>query len=133
MFDAEQEDREDEAVRVIQRKCRIFIARLRLIKLVRTNYIKKYDRINDNFYYKNKTTGATQVEKPVCLGMDDLADPRSFEAPESYDALDEENMSKTGGYCIAICNNEFPNSNNRIPKIPLNCMEEIDELENLLT
>ena len=110
MFDAEQEDREDEAVRVMQRKARIFIARLRLIKLTRSNYIKKYDRVNDYFYYKNKTNGEILQDKPICLGMDDLEDPRQFEAPEDYDAQDDEGAP--AGYAIVIINSEFSSSDN---------------------
>mgnify|MGYP005992878627 FL=1 len=65
MFDAEQEDREDAAIRVMQRRARLFIAKLKLIKLTRSQYIKKYDRINDIYYYKNKTSGAILSDKPV--------------------------------------------------------------------
>ena len=131
MFDAEQEDREDEAVRVIQRKCRVFIARLRLIKLTRSNYLKKYDRINDYFYYKNKTTGAILRDKPVCLGMDDLPDPREFDAPEGYDAMDEENAAS--GFAIVLVNNEFPSSHGKFPNLPASTVSEFLALEDVLT
>ena len=98
MFDAEEEDRQDEAVRIMQRKARIFIAKMRLKKMTRTNYIKKYDRINDYYYYKNKTTGQIMENKPVCLGMDDLDEPRSFDAPDGYDAGDDETWKGLKGF-----------------------------------
>lgn len=130
MFDAEQEDREDAAIRVMQRRARLFIAKLKLIKLTRSQYIKKYDRINDIYYYKNKTSGAILSDKPICLGMSDLPDPRDFEAPEGYDAQDDDSPV---GFALVVVNDEFPSSGGRLAKLSAVCMEEYFELEDLFT
>ena len=131
MFDAELEDRQDEAVRKIQRKARSYIAKLRLIKLTRANYIKKYDRINDIFFYKNKTSGVILPDKPKCLGMDDLPDPRDFEAPPDYDAMDD--PTAAAGFVLALINEDFPSSSGRLPDLPTSALEEFNELEDVLT
>jgi len=130
MFDAEQEDREDTAVRAIQRRARMFIAKLKLIKLTRSQYIKKYDRINDIYYYKNKTSGAILSDKPICLGMSDLPDPRDFQAPEGYDAQDDDSPV---GFALVVVNDEFPSSGGRLAKLSPVCIEEYNELEDLFT
>ena len=47
--------------------------------------MKIYDKINDEFLYKNKITGVITSKKPVFLGKEDLPEPKSYEAPLNYD------------------------------------------------
>ena len=47
--------------------------------------MKIYDKINDEFLYKNKITGVITSKKPAFLGKEDLPEPKSYEAPLNYD------------------------------------------------
>lgn len=131
-FDLEADDKRDDAARVIQRLSRTFLARIRLRNLVRANYIKKYDRVNERHYYKNKSTGEILNEKPRVLGSDDLPDPRSFVAPENYEVGGEDENMPTG-YALVLCNTEFPRSDGRLPPLPHIVDNEFAELEDILS
>lgn len=131
-FDLAADDKRDDAARVIQRLGRTFLARIRLRNLVRANYIKKYDRVNERYYYKNKSTGEILDEKPRVLGKDDLPDPRSFVAPENYEVGGEDENMPTG-YALVLCNTEFPRSEGRLPGLPAIVDNEFAELEDILS
>ena len=131
-FDLEADDKRDDASRVIQRLARTFLARMRLRKLVRANYIKKYDRTNERHYYKNKSTGEILNQKPRCLGKDDLPDPREFVAPDNYE-VGGEDENPLVGYAMVIMNKEFPRSEGRLPDLPDVVDNEFAELQDILS
>ena len=131
VFDLEAEDKRDDAARIIQRLARMYLAISRLRSMVRANYIKKYDRVNERHFYKNKTTGEILLNKPRVLGSGDLPDPRSFVAPETYDVGDEEGMPV--GYAMVVVNDNFPRSEGRLSSLPLVVQNEFKELEDVLS
>lgn len=81
----EEDERQDVAARKLQTAYRARQARLALKKLIRENYVKLYDRINDQYVYKNKNTKEIFLQKPIFLGNDDLPTPKIFAAPNDYD------------------------------------------------
>lgn len=80
-----EEERQDAAVRLLQNAYRAKRARQLLRELIRQNYVKLLDRSTMTYYYKNKTTGEINASKPIALGNQDLASPRVFIAPLTYD------------------------------------------------
>ena len=131
VFDLEAEDKRDDAARVIQRLARMYLSIARLRAMVRANFIKKYDRVNERHYYKNKSTGEILLNKPRILGSGDLPDPRDFVAPDTYDVGEEEGMPV--GYALVVVNEEFPRSEGRLSRLPLVVKNEFKELEELLS
>ena len=131
MIDFEEEDRNDDAARKIQKLAHTYIAKCRLFKIVCANFVKKFDRVNEKFYYKNKSTGEISFEKPKSLRSGDLEDPRDFESPDGYDPFDDASLPT--GYALVILNNEFPRSEGRIPTLPVTTNQEYDELNDLLS
>lgn len=110
-YTLEEEDERDEAIRKIQGKFRQKIARDNLKRLIKENYVKLYDRINDIYVYKNKQTGEISQEKLVFLGNDDLPDPIDYACPPDYDPIEPND----DGYAIICTVNKF--QHDRIPKI----------------
>ena len=58
------------AISLIQRAYQTKRARDHVKIMVRQNYIKLFDRINQDYVYKNKMTGEIKMEKPKFLGED---------------------------------------------------------------
>jgi hypothetical protein len=110
-YSLEEEDERDEAIRKIQGKFRQKVARDNLKRLIKENYVKLYDRINDIYVYKNKQTGEISQEKLAFLGDDDLPDPIDYACPNNYDPIEPND----DGYAIVCTVNTF--QHDRIPKI----------------
>ena len=96
--------------------------------MVRANYIKKYDRVNERHYYKNKTTGEILLNKPR-RWVQRLPDPRDYVAPDTYDVGEGGCL----GYALVIVNREFPRSEGRLKQLPIVVENEFKELEDLLS
>ena len=93
---------------------------------IRQAYIKIYDKVNDEYLYKNKITGEIFSRKPRFLGKDDLPNPRLFNAPLNYDPGDPEEDAFALVVTVAVYNND------RIPEISKQVLNDHSALEELL-
>ena len=93
---------------------------------IRQAYIKIYDKINDEYLYKNKITGDISSRKPVFLGKEDLPDPKQYEAPFNYDPeyMDEE------AFAMLITVTAF--NSDRIPELPVQYIKDHNAIDALL-
>jgi hypothetical protein len=110
-----EEEIQDEAARYIQTAFRAKMARNLLKSLIRQNYVKLKDRQTNIYYYKNKTTGETNVMKPKILKEDDLPSPRDFQAPINYDPgyVDEKGFAILI-HCSKFTSEKIPNFSHQI-------------------
>lgn len=102
----EEDERRENAARKLQAAYRVRMARQALRRLVKDNYVKLYDRVNDQYVYKNKKTKEVFLKKPQFLGSDDLPTPKIYAAPTDYDPKDD---FDTEGYALIVTVNSFPN------------------------
>jgi len=109
---SEYSHEENEAIRKLQRAWQVKIARDNIKRLVRQNYIKQYDRVNDEYIYKNRMTGEIKMKKPTFLGDEDLPTPRNYMAPMDYNPGDNDGDE---GYALVITCAEF--SHEKLPEI----------------
>lgn len=123
-----EEERQDAAVRHIQRAYRVRRARQLLRHLIRANYVKIKDpEFELGLVYKNKTTGEIRTEKPKFLGEEDLPDPRDFKAPFGYDPGDLQDF----GCAMIVTVSEFKDP--KITNLEPSMGAEHVRFENLLT
>ena len=126
----EEENERDDAIRKLQRSYRVHRARMLLRLMIRNNYVKLYDRVNDMFFYKNKTTGQTYTVKPACLGRIDLDPPKQLKAPEDYDVGYMEGMPE--GWFLGVFCSTFPRSGGRFKDMDPKLMKEKEALAELM-
>ena len=124
----EEDDRRDVAIRKIQKKARVFIARKVLRKLTKLNYVKVFDRASGDTLYKNKKTATLVFDKPSILGQEDLPSPRAFQAPSSYDP-----GSRGGGegYAIVVTNTTY--NSPKLPVLSQACLTDHSMLEDIIS
>ena len=126
----EEENERDIAIRKVQRCYQMHRARMETRTRAIRNYCKLYDRENDIYFYKNKTTGATSANKPLCLGSGDLDMPKIPRAPEDYNAGYIDAMPE--GHFLGIFSSTFPRSGGRLKEIEKRTMAERDALAELM-
>jgi len=126
----EEENERDDAIRKLQRSYRVHRARTLLRLMIRNNYVKLYDRENDMFFYKNKTTGQTYTVKPACLGRIDLDAPKQLKAPEDYDVGYMEGMPE--GWFLGVFCSTFPRSGGRFKDMDPKLVKEKEALAELM-
>ena len=95
-----EEERQDEAVRVLQNLYRRRKGRKLLKEMVRANFVKEYDQESGEFVYKNVRTGQIQYLKPAALGAEDLPHPPVYFAPKGYMAEPSETRQFA---CVITC------------------------------
>lgn len=129
-FSFDEENQRDDAIRKLQRCYRRYRALSMMRLRVRNNYVKLYDRENDMYIYKNKITGNTSFNKPLCLGSGDLDSPKSLRAPEDYDVGYLEGMPD--GWFLGIFSSTFPRSGGRLKDMGKRSKAERDTLAELM-
>lgn len=126
----DEENQRDDAVRKIQGCFRRHHAVSMMRVRIRNNYVKLYDRENDMYIYKNKMTGATSFNKPLCLGSGDLDLPKSLRAPEDYDVGYLEAVPE--GWFLGVFSSTFPRSGGRLKDMEKRTKAERDTLAELM-
>ena len=109
-----------------QHAFRVWRAKGLLKAKIRQNYLKVYDKINDEYLYKNRLTGEVFATKPVFLGNDDLPDPKLYDAPFGYDPeeFDED--------AFAIVVTVATYDSDRMSDLSSNCVNDHHALEDIL-
>jgi len=121
---------EEEVAAVIKIQClaRKRQAWLRVMILVRQTYVKVLDRLNNEYKYKNKMTGAVDFDKPRLLGKKDLPEPRTFVCPMDYDPGDTYGVD---GFAFVVTCSEF--SSDKLPEIGLPAVNDHKEITDLFS
>ena len=123
-----EEERQDDAVRLIQNAYRAKRARIFLRALIRANYVKiRYPDYEGEYLYKNKTTGEIREDKPKFLGDEDLPNPRDFKAPYAYSP----EILTDVGCAMIVTVSEF--ADQKITKLYDEAAADHRRLHNLLT
>jgi len=114
------------AVSLIQHNYRVYRARKLLRQRIRLAYMKIYDKINGEFLYKNKFTGAISSKKPAFLGNEDLPEPKLYDAPLSYDPEEPEEDA----FALLVTVTAF--ASDRIPEMLNQLIKDHNSLDSLL-
>merc|ERR1711938_262770 len=121
-----EEERQDEAVRLLQGLYRARKARRMMREMVRANFIKEYDPETEFFVYRNKRTNEVSHHKPLALGDEDLPTPKVHIAPKTYSVR----APSIKQYALVICNGKFDSK--KLPKINEAVYKDYEALEDTL-
>ena len=109
-----------------QHAFRVWRAKRMLKAKIRQNYVKVYDKINDEYLYKNRLTGEVYATKPVFLGEEDLPDPKLYAAPTNYDP--EEFFEDAFALIVTVAAYD----SDRMSDLSINCVKDHHALEDLI-
>lgn len=121
-----EEERQDEAVRLLQGLYRARKARRTLREMVRANFVKEYNPETEYFQYRNKRTGEVTDHKPLALGDEDLPTPKIHLAPKEYSIR----APSIKQYALVVCNRTFDSK--KIPDINEAVVHDYEALEDTL-